>query len=127
MKMKEWSRHWVRSKNPRKQRKYLYNAPLHIIRKLMSVRLSKELKEKYRKRNVPVRKGDRVKIMVGQFRGKLSKISSVNLRQKKVYVEDAFITKKDGNKIPVALHPSNLMLMELNLDDKLRKKALERK
>ena len=32
-----------KSKQPRKQRKFLYNAPLHVRRKIMSAHLSKEL------------------------------------------------------------------------------------
>ena len=125
--MKEWSKHWIRSKDPRKQRKYAANAPLHISRKLMSVRLNKDLKTKYGKRNIPVRKGDRIKVMTGQFKGKLVKASDIDLKRKRVYLEDVFTVKKDGNKVAVSVNPSNLMIMELNLDDKLRKKALERK
>ncbi len=125
--MKAWSIHWRKSKSVRKQRKYVYNAPLHIIRKLMSVRLSKDLKVKYGKRNIPVRTGDRVKIVSGDFKGKLVKVNDVDLKRKQVYVDDVFTIKKDGSKIPRGLHPSKLMIMELNLDDKLRKKALERK
>lgn len=122
-----WSRHWRKSKQPRKQRKYLYNSPLHIVRKLMSARLSKELKQKYGKRNFPIRSGDKVKIVVGQFKGKIGKVEEINLKRKKVYVEGVFFTKKDGNKIKYSIHSSNLIILDLNLDDKLRKKALERK
>ena len=39
----------------------------------------------------------------------------------------AELTKRDGTKKLLALHPSNLMITELNLDDKMRQKALERK
>lgn len=124
---KEWSRHWKSSKQVRKQRKYQCNAPLHIVRKMMSARLAKELKQKYGKRSFPVRTGDTVKVMVGKFRGKSGKIEDVSLVYKRVFVEGMNITKKDGNKIKVQIHPSNLMITELNLDDKLRKKALERK
>ena len=123
----KWSKSWKSSKQPRKQRKYILNAPLHIVRKLMSVRLTKDLKQKYSKRNIPVRKGDTVKIMVGQYKGKIGKVDNVDLKHKRVYVEGIFRTKKDGNKIPLASQPSNLMIMDLNLDDKLRRKALERK
>ncbi len=127
MNMTEWSKTWVRSKSPKKQRKYVHNAPLHIVRKLMSVRLSKDLKTKMGKRNVPIRKDDRVKVMVGQFKGKLAKVTKVDYKNRLVYLEETFIVKKDGNKVPMGLQPSNLMIMELNLDDKLRNKALERK
>lgn len=125
--MKDWSKKWVSSKSPRKQRKYVYNAPLHIAKKLISVRLNKDLKEKYGRRNVSVRKGDRVKIMVGQFKGKISKVSRVSLKHKRIYVDDAHTLKRDGGKLMYPLHPSNLMIMELELDDKLRRKSLEKK
>ncbi len=125
--MKKWSKSWKSSKQARKQRKYRYNAPLHIIRKLMSVRLAKDLKQKYKKRNIPVRKEDKVKIVVGQFKGKIGKVNRVDLKHKKVFVDEIFLTKRDGNKVPFALQPSNLMIIELNLDDKLRREALEKK
>ena len=125
--MKTWSNKWTGSKNPKKQRKYALNAPLHKARKLMSVRLVKELKDKYKKRNFPVRSGDKIKIMTGQFKGKITKVSKINIKYRRVYLDDVFTVKKDGNKIPLSIHPSNLMIIELNLDDKLRKKSLERK
>ena len=59
----------TKSKQPRKQRKALYNAPLHLRNRLMSAMLSKELKEKYNKNSLPVRKGDVVKILRGNFKG----------------------------------------------------------
>ena len=124
---KKWSRNWKSSKQPRKQRKYLFNAPLHIARKFMSVRLSKELKQKHSKRNFPVRKSDKVKINVGQFKGKIGKVDSVDIKHRRVYIEEIFITKKDGNKVRFSFHPSNLTILELNLEDKLRRKAIERK
>ena len=40
---------WIRSKQPRKQRKYRHNAPLHIKKKFISVNFTKELREKYTK------------------------------------------------------------------------------
>ena len=33
----------------------------------------------------------------------------------------------DGTSIPVPIHPSKVMITRLNLDDKWRKKTLERK
>jgi len=93
----------------------------------MSARLSKELKQKYGKRSIPIRKSDKVKIMVGQFKGKIGKIEKVNTKHRRVYIEDIYTTKKDGNKIRYPIHTSNLIVLELNLDDKLRRKALERK
>lgn len=123
----EWNKNWNSSKQPRKQRKYLINAPLHIAKKLMSVRLAKELKTKYGKRNIQVRKDDKVKVMVGQFKGKTGKVTRVDLKHRKVYVDGVNLIKRDGNKLPYAIHPSNLMILELTLEDKMRKKSLDRK
>lgn len=124
---KKFSRAWKSSKQPRKQRKYRANAPLHIKRKMIASHLSKELREKYKRRSFPVRKNDVVKILRGSFKGKQGKVSKVDTKKMKVYVEGIVRTKKDGTKVPVPLDPSNLMIVSLNLEDKKRVKALERK
>jgi len=123
----KWNKNWKASKQPRKQRKYAYNLPLHLARKLMSVRLAKELKTKHKKRNIPVKKDDRIKIMTGQFKGKTGKVNSVDVKHRKVYIDGINLIKRDGNKIPYGIHPSNLMILELSMEDKVRKKILERK
>lgn len=125
--MKLWNKTWKSSKKPKKQRKYALNSPLHIKRKLMSVHLVKTLRDKYQKRNIPARKGDTVKIMTGQFRGKSGKVERVDLKHRKVYVENASLIKRDGSKKPYPIDPSNLMITDLIIEDKLRKKALEKK
>lgn len=124
---KLFSTSWKSSKQPRKQRKYVYNAPLHIKHKLLAAHLSKTLREKLKKRAIPVRKGDKVKVSRGQFAGKEGKISKVMLRKSKVYVDGVEMIKKDGTKVFYPLHPSNLIITELNMDDKRRREALERK
>jgi large subunit ribosomal protein L24 len=118
---------WKRSKQPRKQRKYRYNAPLHIKAKFMTAHLSKELREKQGKRAVQLRKGDKVQVMRGQFKKKIGKIERINLKKSKVYVNGIEMIKKDGTKVLYPIHPSNLMILELNLDDKKRVQALKRK
>jgi large subunit ribosomal protein L24 len=124
---KEFSNSWIGSKQPRKQRKYLANAPIHIRHKMMSVHLSKELRKKYGKRNFPIRKGDMVKVMNGEYKKKTGKIDSVNLRKLKVLLEGIYKSKKDGTKVKIHFQPSNLMITESNTDDKKRVEALNRK
>lgn len=124
--MKEWSKDWKSSKNPRKQRKYLYNLPLHIRKSLLSATLSKDLRKKYGKRSLSVRKDDKVKVLRGQFKKKTGKVSRVNLKKIRIYVEGVENVKKDGSKAPYPIHPSNVMITELSLDDKKRKIILER-
>jgi len=123
---KEWSSKWIRSKQPRKQRKYRYNAPLHIRRKFVSAHLSPELRERFGKRSFPLRKGDEVKVMRGEFRGFKGVVEKVNLRDLKIYIEDLKVKKADGSEVLKPLRSSNLMIVKLNLDDKKRLEALER-
>ena len=123
---KDFSIHWVASRQPRKQRKYRANAPLHIRRKLMSANLSKTLKQSHGKKNFPLRKDDKVKIMKGEFKKKTGKIESVDLKRLRTTIEGINRTKKDGTKIKVYFSPSNLQIQELNLEDKKRRIAIER-
>ena len=124
---KEFSNKWSGSKQPRKQRKYRYNAPIHLRHKMISVHLSKELRKKYGKRNFPIRKDDEIKIMIGEFKNKKGKIEKVDFKKLKVTIAGIYRTKKDGSKVSVWFDPSNLQTTELNLNDKQRKAALERK
>ena len=121
---KEFSKHWKSSKQPRKQRKYRAKAPLHVKKKFVGVNLSKELREKYGKRNIAVRKGDVVKIMRGKFKGKQGKITEVKLKISKVVIEGIQVKKQDGSKANVRLQPSNLQIIELNLEDRKQMKKL---
>ncbi|MBT3836010.1 50S ribosomal protein L24 [Candidatus Woesearchaeota archaeon] len=115
---------WNKSTQPRKQRKFRYKAPLHIRQKLVRVNLYKDLREKHGKRNAQVCVGDKVKIMRGQFTKKEGKVERVDLKREKVYVTSIEKIKKNGTKFLVALSPSNLMIVELNLKDKKRKAKL---
>lgn len=123
----KFSKTWKRSKQPRKQRKYRYNAPLHIKTKFMSAHLSKELRQKHKKRSFSVRKGDKVKVMRGQFKKKTGKIERIDVKKSRVYITGIEFIKKDGTKTMYPINPSNLMIIELNLDDKKRSEALKRK
>jgi large subunit ribosomal protein L24 len=121
-----FSPHWIRSKQPRKQRKYRFNAPLHIKREFFSALLSKELRKKYGTKHIIVKKGDKVKILRGQYKNKIGKVEKVNLKRERIFVQGAERTKKDGSKSFYPIHPSKVQIQEMVLDDKKRKKSLER-
>ena len=123
---KKFSTKWKASKQPRKQRKYVANAPLHIKKKFVSVNLSKELRKKYGKRNIGLRKGDLVKIKRGKFKGRQGKILEIKLKLKKITVDGINVKKMDGSKVNVKLQHSNLQIIELNLDDKKRLEKLKK-
>jgi large subunit ribosomal protein L24 len=115
------------SKNPGKQRKRLFNAPAHIRHKLMAAPLSTELFAQKGVKALPVRKGDTVRIMRGDHKGFEGKVSTVDLKHYRVYLEGLTREKVDGSTVFVALHPSKIQIKNLNLDDKRRKAVLERK
>lgn len=112
--------------NPGKQRRHLYNAPLHKRRKWIAAHLEENLLLKYDKRSIPVIKGDTVRVMRGSFRGHEDKIARVNVKKRSLEIEGITMAKANGNKIAKPIHPSNVMITKLNLTDKWRRKTIER-
>ncbi|MDD5181549.1 MAG: 50S ribosomal protein L24 [Candidatus Nanoarchaeia archaeon] len=117
----------MKSSKPRKQRKQIYSRNISVLKRAMHAHLSKALREKYQKRSFGVKKDDTVKIVRGKFRGKDGKIERVNLEKQKVYVEGIQKAKADGTFSKLGIHPSNVIIIELDLKDKLRKEMLEGK
>jgi len=113
------------SKKPRKQRARIYSAPIHLRKKLVSAHLSRELREKTGKRSLPVRKGDRVRIMRGDFKKHEGEVIRVDRKRGVIYVEGVTVTKADGSAVPRPVHPSNVEIIEL-AQDKWREKILGR-
>jgi len=124
---KDFSTSWKSSTQPRKQRKYLYNAPSNIKSKMLGSHLSKELKEKHNKRTMRPIKGDKVRVMKGQHKNKSGKIERIDVNKMKAYITGIDMIKKDGSKVIYPIHVTNLQIVELNLEDKKRKNILERK
>ncbi len=120
MVQKKFTTAWKESKQPRKQRKYLHNLPLHLKQKLMAATLDKDLRKKYGIRNIEVRKGDEVYVMRGKFKKRIGKIVEVDLKNSRIAIENIQNTKRDGNKVNVWLHPSKVKIKTLNTDDKMR-------
>ena len=77
-------------------------------------------------RSMVPKKGDLVRIMRGQFRATEGKIVRVDYRSIRIFVDSATTTKADGKEVQLPVHPSNLLLVKLELDDE-RKKIIERK
>jgi large subunit ribosomal protein L24 len=114
-------------KNPRKQRKRLYNAPAHIRHKIMAAPLTKELAKKHGIKTIPVRKGDTVRIQRGDNKGFEGKIFSVDLKNYYIYLEGLTREKGDGSNIFLPVHPSKVVIKNFSLNDKKRKAVVERK
>ena len=122
-----FSINWLFSTQPRKQRKFRFNPPLHIKGKFLNARLSKELSKKHNTRNIRVRKGDKVRLMRGQFKGTSGSIDKVDLARERIYVSGVSLVKKDGGKVPYPIHPSNVQIIELAEDKRRFKKVVEEK
>jgi len=105
----------------------VFRAPDHLRYKLFAAPLSPELKASHGIKTLPVRSGDSVRIMRGDHKGTEGKITRVDRKKYRIYVEGLTREKVDGTTIFVPIHPSKVMLTTLNLDDKWRKKILERK
>ena len=115
------------SKQPRKQRKARFQAPLHVRHKLMGVTLSEELRERYETRSLPVKKGDTVLVMRGDFKEQEGKVEKVDLKHYRLLIDGVSVQKPDGNQIYHPVHPSNVKMVELDLEDEERNQVLERK
>ena len=116
-----------RVKNPKKQRKRFFNAPAHIRHKSMAAPLSHELTASRGAKTLPVRRGDTILIKRGDHKGFEGKISRVDLKAFRIYVEGLTREKVDGTNIFLPVHPSKVEIRSLNLDDKWRKNILDRK
>jgi large subunit ribosomal protein L24 len=117
----------MRITKPGKQRKKLYQAPLNKRYRRFSAPLSSKLIESHGTGSVPVRSGDTVMIMRGDRKGSEGKVTRVDRKNYRIFIEGIDREKVDGTKILVPIHPSKVMITRLNLDDKWRKKILERK
>lgn len=117
------------SKQPRKMRKrFLYDAPLHVKQRMMVAPLAPEAREKYGIRRFRVRVGDKVKVRKPiTFKDTIGKITKVDIKRLRIYVENVTRKRGDGSTVQVPLRPWNVEILELDLSDPKRKKALERK
>lgn len=112
---------------PAKQRKMLYQALDHIRYKFFATILSPELRKSHGAKALPVRKGDTVRVMRGDHKGLEGKVTRVDRKKYRIFIEGLTREKVDGTTTFVPIHPSKVMITRLNLDDKWRNKILKRK
>lgn len=113
------------SSSRRTQRRNLYTAPSSIRRKIMSCRLSKDLKLKHKVRSLPIRKNDIVKILKGKAKNKTGKVTTVYRRKWVIHVEKVTRDKQNGQPVNIPIKTSNCVIETLHLD-KDRKDLIER-
>ena len=91
---------------PRKMRRFFYNAPQHIRRKMIAAHLAEDLMLRYKRRAIPVVRGDTVKVMRGSYKGRVGKVRRVDVKKQRIEIEGedntqtlVFIVNINGEEI----------------------------
>ena len=100
----------VTSKAPRKQRRALIKVKNHQVSKLFTAPLDEALQEVYGIQRLPVRVGDTVRIVKGEFDAIEGKVLSVQKRNRKLTVEEATLQKRSGENYYVPISVSNVLI-----------------
>lgn len=114
------------SSSRRKSRKAHFAAPSSERRTIMSAPLSKELREKYKVRSLPIRKDDEVLVSRGSYKGREGKVTQVYRLKYAIRVEKVTKEKSNGASAPVNLNASKVVITKVKLD-KDRKALIKRK
>ena len=114
-------------RKPSTVRKRWFNAPPHRRRKYLSAPLSPELRAEYGTRSLPVRRGDTVVILKGDWKMKEGKVTRIDTKRMRIYIEGLTRERMDGSTVPIPIRPWNVMITKLDLSDPWRKRILERR
>ena len=114
----------VSPRSPRRQRRALYNAPTAERRRRMTVPLSRELRRRFQRRNVPVRKGDTVRVLSGSYAGREERVAKISRRSYSVTLENVTLKTAEEKLTPLGLRPAHLVITRLNLADPWRRRSL---
>ena len=113
------------SRLPRQQRKAIYNADLFERRRRMAVPLSRELRRRYGRRQLPVRKGDTVRVLSGSYAGREERVAKVDRQAYSVTLDNVTGKTADVKLKPLPIRTSHLILTKLNLSDSWRRRILK--
>ena len=108
------------SSKPSKQRKMFFNAPAHKRRRMLAARLSEDLTKNHKVRRLPVRTGDSVRVMRGDFAGLEGKVQRVDYSNGRIFVEGMSREKSAGVASQLPVHVTKVRITNLNLSDKWR-------
>jgi ribosomal protein uL24 len=64
--------------------------------------------------------------MTGKFAGTAGKVSRIDMKDLKVFVDSVKRKRVSGQEVQVPIHPSNLMITNPVMDDPKRKETVER-
>ncbi|MGI0065255.1 MAG: 50S ribosomal protein L24 [Nitrosotalea sp.] len=107
------------------RKRMLYTASQHLLSKQLGSHLSKDLREKYHCKSIRVVEGDSVKVLRGEFKGIEGKVTRVSTEKRGIAIEGIKREKLKGGNVDIFIHPSNVIINSLNLEDKWRQSRLE--
>ncbi|MGA7477236.1 MAG: 50S ribosomal protein L24 [Thermoplasmata archaeon] len=110
--------------SPRRQRKALYTADTFERRIRMGVPLSRELRARFHRRTLPVRKGDIVRVLSGSFAGREERVARVDRRGYSVTLDNVTLKAADEKMKPLSLGVGHLVITRLNLSDPWRRRSM---
>ncbi|MCE2508112.1 MAG: 50S ribosomal protein L24 [Nitrosopumilaceae archaeon] len=97
----------------------MHHPSLALRSRLMASHLSKDLRKAHHTRNVRVVTGDSVTVLRGEYRSVSGRVDKVD-PSRGVTIGGIKMEKPAGEKLDIYIHPSNLLVTALNLDDKRR-------
>ena len=107
------------------RKRMLYTASKHLLSKQLGSHLTKDLKEKHHCKSMRVIEGDSVKVLRGEFKGIEGKVTRVSTEKRGIAIEGIKREKLKGGNVDIYIHPSNVVITSLNLEDKWRQNRLE--
>ncbi|HTT15071.1 MAG TPA: 50S ribosomal protein L24 [Thermoplasmata archaeon] len=110
--------------SPRRQRKALYSAATFERRRRMTVPLSRELRARFHRRAVAIRKGDTVRVLSGSFVGREERVARVVRRDYAVVLDNVTLKSGEDKLKPLPIRPGHLVITRLNLSDAWRRRTL---
>ncbi|MBO3770117.1 MAG: 50S ribosomal protein L24 [Thermoproteota archaeon] len=99
----------------------------HLAYKASSVHLSRELRAKYGFRSLPVRTGDRVLIIRGDYKGIEGDVSRVDRNRGRIYISGVYRENARGEQRLVPIPINSVILIKIDEKDKWRQRIIERK
>ncbi|MFX1574026.1 MAG: 50S ribosomal protein L24 [Promethearchaeota archaeon] len=119
----------IKSKQPRRQRKALYNYKGNQRSKLLSTRIADYLREEYGIKRLPLRVGDQVRVCKGEFKDFEGEAMEIT-KDLRCRIKEAQFEKTDGTQYHPAIHISNLIITKFAEEKKMdpwRVSMIERK
>ena len=114
------------SSSRRVPRKRQLGACSSLKRKLMSCHLVKSLRDQYKLRSLPIKRGDEVKILKGKAKGKSGKVVQVYRKKNIIYVDKVNREKQNGQTVFLPIKPAYCVIEKL-LINKDRTKTIEKR